>query len=64
MMSYTENNVHMKEAARALNILYVYDRSYEPYLIHWLFPFQLTFQDATGESQYICLQLNRPCPIN
>ncbi|XP_062597302.1 uncharacterized protein LOC134258744 isoform X2 [Saccostrea cucullata] len=35
---------HMREASRVLNILYVYDRSYEPYLIHWLFPLQIAFQ--------------------
>ncbi|XP_052800410.1 uncharacterized protein LOC128231514 isoform X2 [Mya arenaria] len=35
---------HMKEAIRTLNVLYVYDRSYEPYLIHWLFPLQIAFQ--------------------
>lgn len=35
---------HMKETCRALNVLYVYDRSYEPYLIHWLFPLQVAFQ--------------------
>ncbi|XP_052270374.1 uncharacterized protein LOC127871467 isoform X3 [Dreissena polymorpha] len=35
---------HMKEAVRTLNVLYVYDRSYEPYLIHWLFPLQIAFQ--------------------
>ncbi|XP_053375803.1 uncharacterized protein LOC123533294 isoform X1 [Mercenaria mercenaria] len=35
---------HMKEAIRTLNVIYVYDRSYEPYLIHWLFPLQIAFQ--------------------
>ena len=42
---------HIKECAKALNILYVYDRSYEPYLIYWLFPLQLAFQDAAGQSR-------------
>ncbi|KAL8583033.1 hypothetical protein ACOMHN_051197 [Nucella lapillus] len=36
---------HVKEASRALNVLYVYDRSYEPYLIFWLFPLQIAFRD-------------------
>lgn len=36
---------HIKEAARALNVLYVFDRSYEPYLVHWLFPLQIAFRD-------------------
>jgi len=34
----------MKEAIRTLNALYVFDRSYEPYLVHWLFPLQIAFQ--------------------
>ncbi|XP_046568194.1 LOW QUALITY PROTEIN: uncharacterized protein LOC124276591 [Haliotis rubra] len=47
MVNHKEAN-HMKETARALNVLYVYDRSYEPYLIHWLFPLQLAFRSPTG----------------
>ncbi|KAK7475022.1 hypothetical protein BaRGS_00033703 [Batillaria attramentaria] len=42
---------HVKEAARALNVLYVYDRSYEPYLINWLFPLQIAFRDKDQHSQ-------------
>ncbi|XP_035828352.1 uncharacterized protein LOC101850990 [Aplysia californica] len=41
---------HMKESIRALNVLYVYDRSYEPYLIHWLFPLQLAFRNEQAMS--------------
>ncbi|GFO41253.1 hypothetical protein PoB_006775800 [Plakobranchus ocellatus] len=41
---------HMKEAIRALNVLYVYDRSYEPYLVQWLFPMQLAFRDKEAMS--------------
>ncbi|KAH9512915.1 hypothetical protein Btru_036992 [Bulinus truncatus] len=37
--------LHLKETVRALNVLYVYDRSYEPYLIYWLFPIQLAFRN-------------------
>ncbi|KAL5015854.1 hypothetical protein ScPMuIL_005443 [Solemya velum] len=51
---------HMKEAIRTLNILYVYDRSYEPYLIHWLFPLQLAFQnpsDKTTEKGQLVVEL-------
>ncbi|XP_064612744.1 LOW QUALITY PROTEIN: uncharacterized protein LOC135476597 [Liolophura sinensis] len=46
---------HLREAARVLNVLYVYDRSYEPYLIDWLFPLQLALRDSSdvrGESLY------------
>ncbi|RUS81425.1 hypothetical protein EGW08_010809 [Elysia chlorotica] len=41
---------HMKETIRALNVLYVYDRSYEPYLVQWLFPMQLAFRDKQAMS--------------
>lgn len=40
---------HMKEAIRTLNVIYTYDRSYEPYLIYWLFPLQIAFQTQPGE---------------
>lgn len=42
---------HIKESARALNVLYVYDRSYEPYLINWLFPLQIAFRDMDQHSR-------------
>ena len=41
---------HMRETIRALNVLYVYDRSYEPYLVQWLFPMQLAFRDRQAMS--------------
>lgn len=31
----------MKEAIKALNVLYTYDKTYEPYLVLWLFPLQV-----------------------
>ena len=51
MQLYMDDDVHVKEAAKVLNVLYVYDRSYEPYLIHWLFPLQLAFHDGSGQSK-------------
>ncbi|XP_056008915.1 uncharacterized protein LOC125662842 isoform X2 [Ostrea edulis] len=41
---------HMREASRVLNILYVYDRTYEPYLVHWLFPLQIAFQNSSEKT--------------
>ncbi|CAL1547704.1 unnamed protein product [Lymnaea stagnalis] len=41
---------HIKETIRALNVLYVYDRSYEPYLVYWLFPIQLAFRSKEAMS--------------
>jgi len=49
MVAYKTGD-HLKEAIRALNVLYVYDRSYEPYLIHWLFPLQVAFQKPFEKS--------------
>ena len=53
MRVYVDDPHCMKESAKALNILYVYDRSYEPYLIHWLFPIQMAFSDQAGEGQWL-----------
>ena len=51
MKPYMQDNDYLKGAARALNILYTYDRSYEPYLVYWLFPLQLAYQDTATESE-------------
>lgn len=52
MALYFKDNAYLREAAKVLNILYVYDRSYEPYLINWLFPLQLAFQDGNSEGMW------------
>lgn len=52
MVAYKSDS-HIKETCRALNVLYVYDRSYEPYLIHWLFPLQLAFQRSSEKTTEI-----------
>ncbi|ESP04135.1 hypothetical protein LOTGIDRAFT_237550 [Lottia gigantea] len=64
MVAYKGMN-HLKETARVLNILYVYDRSYEPYLIHWLFPLQIAFRgksdtviDRTGHAMDLSMYLD------
>ncbi|XP_013392664.1 uncharacterized protein LOC106160570 [Lingula anatina] len=41
--------LHLKESARSLNVLYVYDRRYEPYLVHWLFPMQIAFREQNHQ---------------
>lgn len=40
-------DTHLKEACRVLNVLYVYGRTYKPYLIHWLLALQVTFHIDT-----------------
>ena len=52
MTMFVREDPHIRESSKALNILYVYDRSYEPYLIYWLFPLQLAFQDTAGQSEW------------
>ncbi|XP_067946833.1 uncharacterized protein [Watersipora subatra] len=49
------NQSMMKDAVKALNILYTYDRTYEPYLILWLFPLQLAFSSnaVTSGAEYV-----------
>ncbi|KAF6029309.1 UNC13D [Bugula neritina] len=42
---YYRNKDIMKDAIKALNVLYVYDKTYQPYLILWLFPLQLAFTE-------------------
>ena len=37
----SSNKEILKEASRALNILYTYDKTYEAYLIYWLLPLQV-----------------------
>ncbi|KAM5180677.1 uncharacterized protein ACMZJ9_001197 [Mantella aurantiaca] len=42
------------EASKSLNVLYVYNGTYEPYLIHWLLPLQVAFRQTptTAEHPY------------
>ncbi|XP_072164498.1 uncharacterized protein [Diadema setosum] len=35
----------VREARETLNVLYVFNRSYQPFFIHWLYPLQLALQD-------------------
>ncbi|KAI8513139.1 hypothetical protein Bbelb_097780 [Branchiostoma belcheri] len=51
MQAYSQPE-QLKEAARVLNILYTYDRSYEPYLIHWLFPLQLVYREGSDQEEH------------
>ncbi|XP_064619949.1 uncharacterized protein LOC135483216 isoform X2 [Lineus longissimus] len=44
---------HLVDTARALNILYSYDRTYEPYLIHWLFPMQVAFKEQSHAGEHV-----------
>ncbi|XP_006811802.2 LOW QUALITY PROTEIN: uncharacterized protein LOC100376246 [Saccoglossus kowalevskii] len=46
-----QTRLYMKECANALNVLYTYNRSYEPYLIQWLFPLQLAYPSRQEQEE-------------
>ena len=45
---FANESEHMTDAVKALNVLYVYNNSYEPYLVYWLFPLQMAFEQESG----------------
>lgn len=51
-------DTHLKEASRVLNVLYVYDRTYQPCLIYWLLALQITFpintKDPVQIGEHVC----------
>lgn len=64
MRGHADDEIHGKETTHALNVLYVYDRTYEPYLVYWLFPLQITFADNKGRSEltsyYVACSMHLP----
>ncbi|XP_056412661.1 uncharacterized protein LOC130355880 isoform X2 [Hyla sarda] len=54
MYPFASDEDRIKESSRSLNILYVYNGIYEPYLIHRLFPLQMAFRQTptTAEHPY------------
>ncbi|KAG9492735.1 hypothetical protein GDO78_000957 [Eleutherodactylus coqui] len=54
MYPFAPDEEMIKESSKSLNVLYVYNGIYEPYLIHWLFPLQLAFKQTptTAEHPY------------
>lgn len=44
-----ETDDHQIEAARVLNVLHVYNKTFDPIFILWLFPLQLTFSYAVKD---------------
>ncbi len=41
----------MREAVKVLNIIYCYNRTYEPYLIYWLYPVQIAMSDHQQDGE-------------
>ncbi|XP_069827888.1 uncharacterized protein [Dendropsophus ebraccatus] len=52
MCPFASDEVMIKESSKSLNILYVYNGVYEPYLIHWLFPLQMAFRETPSTAEH------------
>ncbi|XP_022095800.1 uncharacterized protein LOC110981999 [Acanthaster planci] len=51
MQAHRLGKIH-RQAREALNVLYTYNRSYEPFLIDWIFPLQLAFHDRQMKEEH------------
>ncbi|XP_067823996.1 uncharacterized protein [Heptranchias perlo] len=52
MQPFATNEQMILEASKTLNVLYVYDGTYEPYLIYWLFPLQIAFKQSSAKAEH------------
>ncbi|XP_078082033.1 uncharacterized protein LOC144501862 [Mustelus asterias] len=52
MQPFATNEQMILEASKTLNVLYVYDGTYEPYLIYWLFPLQIAFKHSSAKAEH------------
>ncbi|XP_063312449.1 uncharacterized protein LOC134611973 [Pelobates fuscus] len=54
MQNFAADEHMTLESSKTLNVLYVYNGTYEPYFIHWLFPLQMAFKQTptTAEHPY------------
>ncbi|XP_059829625.1 uncharacterized protein LOC132396137 isoform X4 [Hypanus sabinus] len=52
MQPFATNERMILEASKALNVLYVYDGTFQPYLIYWLFPLQVAFKHSSSKSEH------------
>uniref|UniRef100_H3AWJ1 Uncharacterized protein n=1 Tax=Latimeria chalumnae TaxID=7897 RepID=H3AWJ1_LATCH len=54
MQVFATDEQMILESSKALNVLYVFNGAYEPYLILWLFPLQVAFKQTSpnGEHPY------------
>ncbi|XP_074930016.1 uncharacterized protein LOC116827409 isoform X1 [Chelonoidis abingdonii] len=54
MHSFATNEHMISETSKTLNVLYVFNGTWEPYLIYWLFPLQMAFKQImpTAEHPY------------
>ncbi|XP_063002860.1 uncharacterized protein LOC134412780 [Elgaria multicarinata webbii] len=52
MRPFAANEQVILESSKSLNVLYVFNGAYEPYLIHWLFPLQMAFKPITPKAEH------------
>ncbi|GAB1599062.1 hypothetical protein Ahia01_000183400 [Argonauta hians] len=52
-MKWYRSTMYMKEASRVLNALYIYNQSYQPFYVLWLFPLQVAFADLADKNYSI-----------
>ncbi|XP_060115143.1 uncharacterized protein LOC132586988 [Heteronotia binoei] len=52
MSPFATNEQMVLESSKSLNVLYVSSGIYEGYLIHWLFPLQVAFQQKTPTDEH------------
>ncbi|XP_061461386.1 uncharacterized protein LOC133374439 [Rhineura floridana] len=52
MCPFATNEQMILETSKSLNVLYVFDGTYEPYLINWLFPLQMAFEQITSRAEH------------
>ncbi|KAM4701987.1 uncharacterized protein O3C94_002907 [Discoglossus pictus] len=52
MQQFATDEQMILESSKTLNILYVYNGTYEPYLIHWLFPLQMAFKQIPTKAEH------------
>ncbi|CAI9715469.1 Hypothetical predicted protein [Octopus vulgaris] len=49
-MQLYKSTAYMKEASRVLNALYIYNQSYQPFYVLWLFPMQIALADLADKN--------------
>ncbi|XP_063810104.1 uncharacterized protein LOC135031779 isoform X2 [Pseudophryne corroboree] len=52
MYQFATDEQMINESSKSLNVLYVYNGTYEPYFIHWLFPLQMAFKQIAPKAEH------------
>nr|XP_028563491.1 uncharacterized protein LOC114585224 isoform X1 [Podarcis muralis]XP_028563493.1 uncharacterized protein LOC114585224 isoform X1 [Podarcis muralis] len=52
MRPFATNEQVILETSKSLNVLYVFNGTYDPYLIYWLFPLQMAFKQTAPRAEH------------